>query len=111
MILPCNTFIVVLSDSTLDMSVIFSCSPFVFDTPWKYHCLQHSTTILLIVVLPGSIRLDSFYNFCLMECSIAVVFIIIIPNNTILIVIFPGFLLILVLPHFSFDCGTPWQSF
>ena len=28
-ILPCNTFIVVLSDSTLDTSVIFSGSPFV----------------------------------------------------------------------------------
>ena len=35
-IVPCDTFIVVLSDSTLDMSVIFSGSPFVFDTPWKY---------------------------------------------------------------------------
>ena len=62
-ILPCNTFIVVLSDSTLDMSVIFSGSPFVFDTPWKYFCLQHSTAILLIVVLPGSIRLDIFLFF------------------------------------------------
>ena len=30
-ILPCNTFIFVLSDSTLDMSVILSASPFVFD--------------------------------------------------------------------------------
>ena len=36
MIPPCNTFIVVVSDSTLDMSVILSGSPFVFDTPWKY---------------------------------------------------------------------------
>ena len=63
-ILPCNTFIVVFSDSTLDMSVIFSGSHFVFDTPWKYFCSQHSTAILLIVVLPGSIRLDSYYNFC-----------------------------------------------
>ena len=63
-ILHCNTFIVILSDSTLDMSVIFSDSPFVFDTPWKYFCLQHSTTILLIVVLPDSIRLDSYFNFC-----------------------------------------------
>ena len=34
-ILPCDTFIVLLSDSTLDMSVIFSGSPFVFYTPWK----------------------------------------------------------------------------
>ena len=62
-ILTCNTFIVVLSDNTLDMPVIFYDSPFVFDTPWKYYCLQHSTTILLIVILPGSIPLDSFYNF------------------------------------------------
>ena len=66
-ILPCNTFIVVLSDSTLDMSVIFSGSSFAFDTPWKYYCLQHSTTILLIVVLPGSNRLDSYYIFLLIE--------------------------------------------
>ena len=29
-ILPCNTFIIVLSDSTLDISVIFLGSPFVF---------------------------------------------------------------------------------
>ena len=36
MILPCNTFIIVLSDSTLDMSIILSGSPFVFDIPWKY---------------------------------------------------------------------------
>ena len=63
MIIPGNTFIVVLSDSTLDMFVIFSGSPFVFYTPWKYFCLQHSTAILLIVVLPGSIRLDSYFNF------------------------------------------------
>ena len=35
-ILPCNTFIIVLSDSTLDMSVILSGSPFVFYTPCKY---------------------------------------------------------------------------
>ena len=35
-ILPYNSFIIVLSDSTLDMSIILSCSPFVFDTPWKY---------------------------------------------------------------------------
>ena len=62
-ILPCNTLIVVLSDSTLDMSVILSGSPFVFDTPFKYFCLQHSTAIRLIVVLPGSIRLDSPFNF------------------------------------------------
>ena len=62
-ILHCNTFIVVLSDSTLDMSFIFSGSPFVFYTPWKYFCLQHATAILLIVVLPGSIRLDSYF-FC-----------------------------------------------
>ena len=32
-ILPCNTFIVVLSDSTLDMSVILSGSPFVLTLP------------------------------------------------------------------------------
>ena len=63
-ILPCNTFIVVLSDSNSDMSVIFSGSPFVFDIPWKYFYLQHSTAILLIVVLPGSIRLESYFNFC-----------------------------------------------
>ena len=31
----CNSFIVVLSDSTLDMSVILSGSLFVFDIPWK----------------------------------------------------------------------------
>ena len=71
-ILPCNNFIVVLSDSTLDMYVIFSGSPFVFDTPWNYYCLQHSTTILLIVVLPGGIRLDSYYKFLLigmLHCS------------------------------------------
>ena len=35
-ILPCNTFIIVLSDSTLDMSNILSGRSFVFDTPWKY---------------------------------------------------------------------------
>ena len=63
MILPCNTFIVALSDSTLDMSDILSGSPFVYDTPWKYFCLQHSTAILLIVVLLGSIRLDGHINF------------------------------------------------
>ena len=63
-ILPCDTFIVVFSDSTLDLSVIFSGSPFVFDTHWKYFCLQHFTAILLIVVLPGSIRLDNYYIFC-----------------------------------------------
>ena len=62
-ILPCNTFIVVLPDSALDMSVILSRSPFVVDTHWKYCCLQHSTAILLIVVLPGSIRLESHFNF------------------------------------------------
>ena len=50
-ILSCITFIVVLYDSTLDMSAIFSGSPFVFDNPWKYICLQHSTAILLIVLL------------------------------------------------------------
>ena len=61
-ILPCITFIVVPSDSTLDMSVILSGSPFVVDTPWKYFCLQHSTAILLLVVLPGSIRLESHFN-------------------------------------------------
>ena len=54
---PCNTFIVDLSDSTVDMSVILYGSG--FDTPWKYFCLQHSTAILLIVVLPGSILFDS----------------------------------------------------
>ena len=32
-ILPCNTVIVVLSDRTLDMSVVFSGSPFVFTLP------------------------------------------------------------------------------
>ena len=32
-ILPCNSFIVGLSDSTLDMSIILSGSPLVFDTP------------------------------------------------------------------------------
>ena len=32
MIPPCNNFIVVLSDSILDMSVILSGSPFIFDT-------------------------------------------------------------------------------
>ena len=61
--LASNTFIVVLSDSTFDMSVILSGSPFVFDTPWKYFCLQHSTAILLIVVLPVSISLDNPFNF------------------------------------------------
>ena len=59
-----SIIIVGLSDSTLDMSVIFSGSPFVFGTPWKYFCLQRSTSILLIVALPGSIRLDSYFNFC-----------------------------------------------
>ena len=63
MIQLCNTFIVVLSDSTLDMSVILSDNLFLFDTPWKYFCFQHSTAILLIVVLPGSFRLDSPFNF------------------------------------------------
>ena len=76
---PCNPFIVILSDRTLNMSIILSCSNFVFDTPWKYFCLQHSTAILLIVVLPGSIRLDSPFNFgiswhfCYLECSLAVI--------------------------------------
>ena len=32
-ILPCNTFIVVLSDSTLDMSVLLAGSPFVLTLP------------------------------------------------------------------------------
>ena len=104
-ILPCDTFIFVLSDSTLDMSVIFSGSPFVFDTPWKYFCLQHSTTILLIVVLPGSIRLDSYYNFCQLDCSIAVVFIIIIPDNTILLYSL-AVILIVILRGIIFNFGT-----
>ena len=104
-ILPCDTFIVVLSDSTLDMSVIFSGSPFVFDTPCKYFCLQHSNAILLIVVLPGSIRLDSYYNFCSFECSIAVVFIIIIPDNTILLYSL-AVILIVILRGILFNFGT-----
>ena len=57
MILACNTFIVVISDSSLDMSVILS--GFCFYTPWKYH----STEILLIVLFSGSICLDSPFNF------------------------------------------------
>ena len=44
-ILPCNIFIV-LSDSTLNMSVILSCSHLVFDTPWNCFCLRPSTAIL-----------------------------------------------------------------
>ena len=63
-ILPCNTFIVVLSDSTLDMYVIFSGRPFVFDTPWKDFCFWHSTAIPLNVILPGCICHDSYFNFC-----------------------------------------------
>ena len=39
-ILACNTFIVLFYDSTLDMSVILSGSPFV-DTPWKYHSTEN----------------------------------------------------------------------
>ena len=66
-ILACNTFVVVLSDSTLDVYVILSGSPFVFDTPWKYFCLQHSTAILLI--------LDSLVVFVL---------------TVLLILVFPG---------------------
>ena len=65
-IFPCNTFIVVLSDSISDMSVIFSCSPFVFYTPWKYYCLQHSTTILLMwysLVVFVSTAIISFVNW------------------------------------------------
>ena len=46
-ILPCNTFIFVLSDSTLDMSIILSGSLFVFTLPG-------STYRLLILVYPGS---------------------------------------------------------
>ena len=129
MILASNTFIIVLSDSTLDMSVILSGKPFVFDTPWKCFCLQHSTAILLIVVLPGSIRLDSpfkfgiSWQFCQLDCPLAVVFIVIIPDNTILLyslAVILVFLLILInlsshfdfgTPDISFDCGTPWQLF
>ena len=47
---PCNTFIVLLSDSTLDMSVILSVSPFVFDTHWNFFFLA----VLLIGMLPCS---------------------------------------------------------
>ena len=45
-ILPCNTFIILLSDSTLGMSVILSGSPFVLTLPG-------STYRLLILVFPG----------------------------------------------------------
>ena len=62
-IFPCNPFIVILSDSTLNVYVKLSGSPFVFYTPWKCFCLQLSIAILLIVVLTGSIRLDSPFNF------------------------------------------------
>ena len=58
----CNTFIVVFSDSTLDMSVILSGSPFVLTLPGSTTPLK----ILLIVVLPGSICLDSPFNFVLL---------------------------------------------
>ena len=58
-ILACNTFIVVFSDSTLDMSVLLSLAVLCFKTPWKYQ----STEIILIVVLPCSICLDSPFNF------------------------------------------------
>ena len=71
-ILPCNTIIDVLSESTLDMSGSFSGSHFVYYTPWKYFGLQHSTAILLIVVIPGSIRIDSYYIFLsigMLHCS------------------------------------------
>ena len=57
-ILGCNTFIVLLPDSNLDMSVKTLWQSFCFDSPWKYH----STEILLIVLLPGSICLDSPFN-------------------------------------------------
>ena len=46
------TFVVILSDN-----------PFAFDTPLKYFCLQHSTAIILIVILPGSVCLDNPFNF------------------------------------------------
>ena len=63
-ILACSTFIVVFSDSTLDMSYILSGSPFVLTlpgstTPLKSFWLWYSlvvfvSTVLLILIFPGS---------------------------------------------------------
>ena len=108
------TILCIVTDSTLDMSVIFFGSPFGFDTPWKYFCWKHSTAILLIVVLPGSIRLDSYFHFCKLECSI-----VIIPDYTILlyslavifIVILPGIRFHCKNPRSNFDFGTPSHFF
>ena len=47
MILPCNYFTALLSDSTLDMSVILFGSPFVFTLPGSRYSL-------LILVFLGS---------------------------------------------------------
>ena len=116
MIILSNPFIVIISYSTLNMSVILFGSPFVFYTPWKYFCLQHSTVFHLIVVLLASIRLDSPFNFviswhfCLLECSLAVIVIVIIPDNTILLYSI-AVNLIVILPGIPFNCDTPSQSF
>ena len=56
-------WIAILSDNTLNMFVILSGRLFVFDIPWNYVWLQHPTAIILIVVLHGSIRLESHFNF------------------------------------------------
>ena len=86
------------------------------------------------MVFPGSICLDSPFNFGIscqfykLECSLAVVCIVILPDNTILlyslavilIVILPGipfdcdkltFLLIVVLPGNHFECCTPFDCY
>ena len=77
MTLTGSTFVCALPGSTLDCNtplqsvlflysltvVILSDNPFAFDTSWKYFCLQYSTAIILIVILPGSDCLDTPFNF------------------------------------------------
>ena len=115
MILPCNPFI--LYSLTV---VTLSDNPFAFDTPWKYFCLQHSTAIILIVILPGSVCLDCPFSFGIswhfykLKCSLQVVLIVMVPENTLLlysltVVLFV--ILFLVFPGISVNWNAPFKPF